>query len=97
MLYVTIIIVAILIIGCIITCNYFHHYYNSNLYQPDYSSDVKLQDCLVIVDNILSRLADYDEADDEDKYTYRVSDKEIKNTFNNIKEIIETNNINPNV
>lgn len=97
MLYITIIIVAILIIGCIITCNYFYHYYNPNMYAQDCSSDVKLQDCLVIVDNILSRIADYNEADEKDKYMYSVSEKEIESAFNNIKDIIETNNINPNV
>ena len=97
MLYITIIVVAILIIGCIITCNYFHHYYNPNLFTQDYSSDTKLQDCLVIVDNILYRLDAYDEAEEKDKYKHRVSDEEIRTTFDNIKEIIETNNVNPNV
>lgn len=87
MLYVTIIVVAILIVGCIIVCNYLNHRYDSNLYDNDYQY-AKLQDCKVIVEDIIVRLNDYNNAEEKDKYKFHVSDKEIYNTFENIRRIV---------
>lgn len=86
MLYATIIVVAILVVGCIITCNYLNHLYDSNLYENDYQY-AKLQDCRVIAEDIIIRLNDYNNAEGEEKYKFHVSDKEIYNAFENIRKI----------
>ena len=86
MLYVTIIVVAVLIVGCIVACNYLNHLYDSNLYENDYQY-TKLQDCNIIAEDIIVRLNDYNNAEGEDKYKFHVSDKEIYNAFENIRRI----------
>lgn len=93
MLYITIIIVAILIIGCIITCNYFNKIYNSDLYESC-STDAKLDDCKIIAKSIIEKLDIYNEKDEKDKYMYRVTSDEIYTAFKNIEKIASYNTIN---
>lgn len=87
MLYVTIIIVAILIVGCIIVCNYFDKIYDPTLYESDLSNEAKLEDCRIIAENIINKIDIYNEKDEKDKYMYHVSDSEIYSALQNIREI----------
>ena len=83
MLYVTIIIVAILIIGCIITCSYFNKIYNPSLY----NSEDDLNAINIITKQLLDRYEEYENADEKDKYLFRISDIEFIDNIQNINEI----------
>ena len=94
MLYITIIVVAILVAGCIITCNYLNHIYDSDLYESDFSNETKLEDCRIIVENIIDKIDIYNQKDEKDKYMYRVSDSEIYSALQNIRKIVTNFNNN---
>lgn len=83
MLYVTIIVVSILIIGCIITCSYFNKIYNLSFY----NSEDDLNAINIITKQLLDRYEEYENADEKDKYLFRISDKEFINNIQNINEI----------
>jgi hypothetical protein len=83
MLYVTIIVVSILIIGCIIACNYLNKVYNPSLY----NSEDDLNAINIITKQLLDRYEEYENADEKDKYLFRISDKEFIDNIQNINEI----------
>jgi hypothetical protein len=83
MLYVTIIIVTILVVVCIITCNYFNKIYNPALY--NFEDDMNA--IHIISEGLLNRYEEYKNASEKDSYVFHISEKEFINCIENINNI----------
>ena len=68
--------------------------YDSDLYESDFSNETKLEDCRIIVENIIDKIDIYNQKDEKDKYMYRVSDSEIYSALQNIRKIVTNFNNN---
>lgn len=83
---ITATIIALIIAITIIICVYLKHNYNPALYANN--TDI-IASVRAIARTILDRYNDYHEAEEKDKYAFSVSEKEIIDAFEEIKEITE--------
>lgn len=83
MLYVTIIVVAILVVVCILGYKYINDTHNPNLY----NTEDNLFSINVIANSMYDRYLKYKEADDKEKYMYRIADDEIISFIENVIHI----------
>ena len=83
MICITVIIIAILAVGCILGYIYLSLTYNPELYK----NDGTLNSINIIAHEIINRLQDYIDCESDDKYKLRVTDDEILTAFNEIYRI----------
>ena len=83
MICITIIIIAVLAVGCILGYKYLSLTYNPELYK----NDDTLNSINIIAHEIINRIQDYIDCESDDKYKLRVTDDEILTAFNEIYRI----------
>ena len=83
MICITVIIIAILAVGCILGYRYLSLTYNPELYK----NDDTLNSINIIAHEIINRIQDYIDCESDDKYKLRVTDDEILTAFNEIYRI----------
>ena len=83
MICITVIIIAILAVGCILGYKYLSLTYNPELYK----NDDTLNSINIIAHEIINRIQDYIDCESDDKYKLRVTDDEILTVFNEIYRI----------
>lgn len=83
MICITIIVIAVLAVGCILGYKYLSLTYNPELYK----NDDTLNSINIIAHEIINRIQDYIDCESDDKYKLRVTDNEILTAFNEIYRI----------
>lgn len=83
MICITVIIIAVLAVGCILGYKYLSLTYNPELYK----NDDTLNSINIIAHEIINRIQDYIDCESNDKYKLRVTDDEILTAFNEIYRI----------
>ena len=83
MICITVIVIAVLAVGCILGYRYLSLTWNSELYKNDDSLD----SINIIADEIINKLQAYIDCESDDKYNLRVTDDEILTAFNEIYRI----------
>lgn len=83
MICITIIIIAVLAVGCILGYKYLSLTCNPELYK----NDDTLNSINIIAHEIINRIQDYIDCESDDKYKLRVTDDEILTAFNEIYRI----------
>lgn len=83
MICITVIVIAVLAVGCILGYKYLSLTWNSELYK----NDGTLNSINIIAHEIINRLQDYIDCESDDKYKLRVTDDEILTAFNEIYRI----------
>lgn len=83
MICITVIIIAVLAVGCILGYKYLSLTYNPELYK----NDDTLNSINIIAHEIINRIQDYIDCESDDKYKLRVTDDEILTAFNEIYRI----------
>ena len=83
MICITVIIIAILAVGCILGYKYLSLTWNPELYK----NDDTLNSINIIAHEIINRIQDYIDCESDDKYKLRVTDDEILTAFNEIYRI----------
>lgn len=83
MICITVIVIAILAVGCILGYKYLSLTYNPELYK----NDDTLNSINIIAHEIINRIQDYIDCESDDKYKLRVTDDEILTAFNEIYRI----------
>lgn len=83
MICITVIIIAVLTVGCILGYRYLSLTWNSELYK----NDDTLDSINIIADEIINKLQAYIDCKSDDKYKLRVTDDEILTAFNEIYRI----------
>lgn len=83
MICITVIIIAVLAVGCILGYKYLSLTYNPELYK----NDDTLNSINIIAHEIINRIQDYIDCESDDKYKLRVTDDEIFTAFNEIYRI----------
>lgn len=73
MIYITIIIVAIIIAGCILGYKYIDGKFNLDMYEP-----VDVTNATRIINDTLKRCHKYEITTGDDKYKYSVNEQEVK-------------------
>ena len=87
MICITVIIIAVLAVGCILGYKYLSLTYNPELYK----NDDTLNSINIIAHEIINRIQDYIDCESDDKYKLRVTDDEILTAFNEIYRISNYN------
>ena len=80
---ITVIVIAILVVGCILGYKYLSLTWNPELYK----NDDALDSINIIADEIINKLQAYIDCESDDKYKLRVTDDEILTAFNEIYRI----------
>ena len=83
MICITVIVIAILAVGCILGYKYLSLTCNPELYK----NDDTLNSINIIAHEIINRIQDYIDCESDDKYKLRVTDDEILTAFNEIYRI----------
>lgn len=83
MICITVIVMAILAVGCILGYKYLSLTWNPELYK----NDGTLNSINIIAHEMINRLQDYIDCESDDKYKLRVTDDEILTAFNEIYRI----------
>ncbi len=83
MICITVIVIAVLAVGCILGYKYLSLTYNPELYK----NDDTLNSINIIAHEIINRIQDYIDCESDDKYKLRVTDDEILTAFNEIYRI----------
>lgn len=83
MICITVIVIAILAVGCILGYKYLSLTFNPELYK----NDDTLNSINIIAHEIINRIQDYIDCESDDKYKLRVTDDEILTAFNEIYRI----------
>ena len=83
MICITVIIIAVLAVGCILGYKYLSLTCNPELYK----NDDTLNSINIIAHEIINRIQDYIDCESDDKYKLRVTDDEILTAFNEIYRI----------
>ena len=83
MICITVIVIAVLAVGCILGYKYLSLTYNPELYK----NDDTLNSINIIAHEIINRIQDYIDCESNDKYKLRVTDDEILTAFNEIYRI----------
>lgn len=83
MICITVIIIAVLAVGCILGYKYLSLTYNPELYK----NDDTLNSINIIAHEIINRIQNYIDCESDDKYKLRVTDDEILTAFNEIYRI----------
>lgn len=83
MICITVIVIAVLAVGCILGYKYLSLTCNPELYK----NDDTLNSINIIAHEIINRLQDYIDCESDDKYKLRVTDDEILTAFNEIYRI----------
>ena len=80
---ITVIVIAVLAVGCILGYKYLSLTCNPELYK----NDDALDSINIIADEIINKLQAYIDCESDDKYKLRVTDDEILTAFNEIYRI----------
>ena len=83
MICITVIVIAVLAVGCILGYKYLSLTWNPELYK----NDDTLNSINIIAHEIINRIQDYIDCESDDKYKLRVTDDEILTAFNEIYRI----------
>lgn len=83
MICITVIVIAVLAVGCILGYRYLSLTCNPELYK----NDDTLNSINIIAHEIINRIQDYIDCESDDKYKLRVTDDEILTAFNEIYRI----------
>lgn len=83
MICITVIVIAVLAVGCILGYKYLSLTCNPELYK----NDDTLNSINIIAHEIINRIQDYIDCESDDKYKLRVTDDEILTAFNEIYRI----------
>ena len=85
-MYTCIVICVALIATCVFLCKYISIKYNPSLYEMN---DTRLKDVNIIVSNLIDKLNDYEDAEENEKHKYYVSPDETRNALYDIYYITE--------
>ena len=83
MICITVMVVAVLAVGCILGYRYLSLTWNPELYK----NDDALASINTIADEIINRIQAYNDCESDDKYRLKVSDDDILTAFNEIYRI----------
>ena len=83
MICITVIVIAVLAVGCILGYKYLSLTCNPELYK----NDDTLNAINIVAHEIINRIQDYIDCESDDKYKLRVTDDEILTAFNEIYKI----------
>ena len=83
MICITVIVIAVLAVGCILGYKYLSLTCNPELYK----NDDTLNSINIVAHEIINRIQDYIDCESDDKYKLRVTDDEILTAFNEIYRI----------
>ena len=79
MIYITIILVAIIIAGCVLGYKYIDGKFNPDMYEQ-----VDVTNATRIINNTLERCYKYEHTTGDDKYRYYLNEQEIKSIMRDI-------------
>ena len=79
MIYITIIIVAIIIAGCVLGCKYISYKFNPDMYEQ-----VDVTNVSRILQDTLHRCYKYEHTTGDDKYKYSMNEQEIARIMRDI-------------
>lgn len=79
MIYITIILVAIIIAGCVLGYKYIDGKFNPDMYEA-----IDVTNVTRIINDTLKRCHKYESATGDDKYRYYINEQELKRIMNDI-------------